>query len=315
MGYSPILVVDAETILRELPGAHFLHVVRNPGSAYADPKKRPVPLSLAPYMLGWCLNQHCALLARERFPDRFHLLRTEDTLEGAFPGVRAVGLEESESLATPTLERRAAAEAYPGGRSGRRRPKRTAPPPRSSPRRSARRCASGPACFWRRWATPTSSPDAVLVTGAAGFVGANLVRRLLAAAPASSALVRPGGDRGGSRGSTWTWSRPTCASLSRAVSASSTTWPPRRLLVAGRRGAIRETNVLGTENALRAGRAGRRRGVVVRVRAEGARARRGRGSGAEQRVRGREGRGDRARAGAGRGRAAALLRVRSLGGA
>src|SRR5437588_7093193 len=64
VGYSPILVVDADKILEELSGAHFLHVVRNPWSAYADTKKRPVPLSLAGYMLGWTLNQHYALLVR-----------------------------------------------------------------------------------------------------------------------------------------------------------------------------------------------------------------------------------------------------------
>ena len=43
VGYSPILVVDADKILTELPQAHFLHVVRNPWSAYADTKKRPCP--------------------------------------------------------------------------------------------------------------------------------------------------------------------------------------------------------------------------------------------------------------------------------
>ena len=62
VGYSPILVVDADAILTELPTSHFLHVVRNPWSAYADTKKRPVPLSLADYMLGWTLNQYHALV-------------------------------------------------------------------------------------------------------------------------------------------------------------------------------------------------------------------------------------------------------------
>ena len=50
---QPGVVVDAETILADLPSAHFLHVVRNPWSAYADTKKRPVPLPLADYMLCW----------------------------------------------------------------------------------------------------------------------------------------------------------------------------------------------------------------------------------------------------------------------
>jgi Sulfotransferase family len=116
VGYSPILVVDAETILEELPNAHFLHVVRNPWSAYADTKKRPVPLPLATYMLGWCLNQHCALLARERYPDRFHLLRTEDTLEGAiFELADRLGLERADSLRAPSWNGEPLAEVYPWG--------------------------------------------------------------------------------------------------------------------------------------------------------------------------------------------------------
>jgi hypothetical protein len=116
VGYSPILVVDAETILEELAGSHFLHVVRNPWSAYADTKKRPVPLSLASYMLGWCLNQHCALLARERFPDRFHLLRTEDTLEGAiFEVCERLGLDRDDSLRTPSWNGEPLEQVYPWG--------------------------------------------------------------------------------------------------------------------------------------------------------------------------------------------------------
>ena len=62
VGYSPIVVVDADKILRELPGAHVLHVVRNPWSAYAETKRRPVPLSLQHYMQAWTLNQFHALL-------------------------------------------------------------------------------------------------------------------------------------------------------------------------------------------------------------------------------------------------------------
>jgi Sulfotransferase family len=116
VGYSPILVVDAETILEELPNARFLHVVRNPWSAYADTKKRPVPLPLATYMLGWCLNQHCALLARERYPERFHLLRTEDTLEGAILELaERLGLERADSLNTPSWNGEPLAEVYPWG--------------------------------------------------------------------------------------------------------------------------------------------------------------------------------------------------------
>jgi len=116
VGYSPILVVDAETILEELSVAHFVHVVRNPWSAYADTKKRPVPLSLAAYMLGWMLNQHHALTARERFPDRLHILRTEDVLEGAlFELCERLGLERDDTLARPSWNGDELDEVYPWG--------------------------------------------------------------------------------------------------------------------------------------------------------------------------------------------------------
>ena len=116
VGYSPAIAVDAETILRELPAAHFLHVVRNPWSAYADTKKRPVPLPLAGYMLGWTLNQHYALVGRERFPERMHVLRLEDILADPV-GVlsRELGIESSDSLATPSWNGRALTQVYPWG--------------------------------------------------------------------------------------------------------------------------------------------------------------------------------------------------------
>jgi hypothetical protein len=44
VGYSPIIGVDGDKIIKEYKGnAHVFHVVRNPFSAYADTKKRAVP--------------------------------------------------------------------------------------------------------------------------------------------------------------------------------------------------------------------------------------------------------------------------------
>ena len=119
VGYSPILVVDADKILREMPNAHFLHVVRNPWSAYADTKKRPMPLSLAQYLLGWTLNQYYALLFQQQFPGRMHILRLEDTLADPRATLGAVcqkiGLERADSLGVPSWNGKALAEVYPWG--------------------------------------------------------------------------------------------------------------------------------------------------------------------------------------------------------
>jgi Sulfotransferase family len=119
VGYSPIITVDSERILEELPGAQFLHVVRNPWSAYADTKKRPVPLPLASYMLGWTLNQHYALQLRRRFPDRFHLVRIEDTMaapvEALGPVCEALGLQPDPALEAPSWNGRKLEQVYPWG--------------------------------------------------------------------------------------------------------------------------------------------------------------------------------------------------------
>lgn len=120
VGYSPIIVVDADKILNELPQAHFLHVVRNPWSAYADTKKRPVPLSLHNYMLGWTLNQYYALLFKERFPERLHIVRVEDVMADSVGTLGAVcdklGIDpKADSLAQPTWNGNVLEEVYPWG--------------------------------------------------------------------------------------------------------------------------------------------------------------------------------------------------------
>jgi len=120
VGYSPIIVVDADKILNNLPQAHFLHVVRNPWSAYADTKKRPVPQSLHAYMQGWTLNQYYALYFQKKFPDRMHIIRTEDVMADS---VKALGglceklgiSATADSLTKPTWNGEELEEVYPWG--------------------------------------------------------------------------------------------------------------------------------------------------------------------------------------------------------
>lgn len=119
VGYSPILVVDAMKMLEDLPDAHFLHVVRNPWSAYADTKKRPVPLSLENYLLCWTLNQHYALLAQQKYPDRMHILRAEDVMADSYNTIggmlEKMGLEKADSLKQPTFNAEPLTEVFPWG--------------------------------------------------------------------------------------------------------------------------------------------------------------------------------------------------------
>jgi hypothetical protein len=119
VGYSPIVGVDADKILTDFPQAHVLHVVRNPWSAYADTKKRPVPLSLQDYILGWTINQHHSLLFQRQYPDRMHIVRIEDVMISPQKTLGAIcdklGLEVADSLRTPTWNGAKLDEIYPWG--------------------------------------------------------------------------------------------------------------------------------------------------------------------------------------------------------
>ena len=119
VGYSPIIGVDADKIVNDLPRAHVLHVVRNPWSAYADTKKRPVPHSLANYMLGWTLNQYFALLYRQQFPGRVHIVRAEDVMRDPVralaPVLSALGLDPAELLPVPSWNHQPLEQVYPWG--------------------------------------------------------------------------------------------------------------------------------------------------------------------------------------------------------
>jgi hypothetical protein len=119
VGYSPVIVVDAEKVLRDHPRAHVLHVVRNPWSAYADTKKRPVPLSLHDYVFQWVVNQYHALLYREKYPDRVHVVRLEDVLDDPAAALEPIceklGVAPSDSLKAPTWNRSPLTEVFPWG--------------------------------------------------------------------------------------------------------------------------------------------------------------------------------------------------------
>jgi hypothetical protein len=119
VGYSPIIGVDADKIVEDLPGAHVLNIVRNPWSAYADTKKRAVPLSIAHYMAGWNTHQLHALAFAARYPGRVHVVRFEDLIVdpvGVLSGVLAkLGVGSSPTLGKPSWNGRVLEQVYPWG--------------------------------------------------------------------------------------------------------------------------------------------------------------------------------------------------------
>ena len=119
VGYSPIIGVDTARILRDLPGARVLHVVRNPWAAYADTKKRPKPLALANYMTAWVTVQYHALLSRDQYPKQVHVVRAEDVMADSYTTLsglcRQIDVTPADTLRTMSWNGEALPEAYPWG--------------------------------------------------------------------------------------------------------------------------------------------------------------------------------------------------------
>jgi hypothetical protein len=119
VGYSPCIIVDADRIINDLDESFVLHVIRNPFSAYADTKKRAVPLSLKHYITAWVYNQYNALYYQEKYPGRVFVLRFEDIIEGrekAFkPLFDSLGIELNDSVNDFSWNGKKMENVYPWG--------------------------------------------------------------------------------------------------------------------------------------------------------------------------------------------------------
>lgn len=79
--YSPVVGVDADKIFTDFPNAKIVHIIRNPFSAFADTKKRPVPYSLSRYIQTWNIVTLLALNFADQYPDNFYIVRFEDLIK------------------------------------------------------------------------------------------------------------------------------------------------------------------------------------------------------------------------------------------
>lgn len=119
VGYSPIIGVDAEKIFADFPNAHILHVVRNPYSAYADTKKRPVPYSITRYAQTWSIVQLLALQFAEKFPENFHIVKFDDLVadpKKLFKSLtRKLGIQYAPTLEYPSWNGKKLENVVPWG--------------------------------------------------------------------------------------------------------------------------------------------------------------------------------------------------------
>lgn len=119
VGYSPIVGVDADKIVADYKQSYVLNIIRNPWSAYADTKKRAVPLSIAHYMTGWNQHQLSALTFAEKFPSRVFVLRFEDLIVDPVKALseilKKIGVGSSPTLAKPSWNGKVLEQVYPWG--------------------------------------------------------------------------------------------------------------------------------------------------------------------------------------------------------
>lgn len=119
VGYSPIIGVDADKILKDFPNCQMVHVIRNPYSAFADTKKRPVPYSLSKYIHIWNIVQLTALTYADMFPKNFHIVKFEDLVKNpkSFFSqlVKKIGIAYSSSLEYPSWNGKRLDKVVPWG--------------------------------------------------------------------------------------------------------------------------------------------------------------------------------------------------------
>lgn len=120
VGYSPIIIVDAQKMIRDFgSNISILHIVRNPFSAYADTKKRPVPLSLEHYMSAWVTCQYFARAYATLYPKQVSILRFEDIIADPQKTLgtilKKLQVQPKKILTYPSFNGQELKEMYPWG--------------------------------------------------------------------------------------------------------------------------------------------------------------------------------------------------------
>jgi hypothetical protein len=78
VGYSPVIGIDSERIIRDFPGVKIMHIIRNPFSAYSDTKRRPFPQPLNKYLITWNIYHSTVEMFSRMYPSNVRILRYED---------------------------------------------------------------------------------------------------------------------------------------------------------------------------------------------------------------------------------------------
>jgi uncharacterized protein (TIGR03032 family) len=119
VGHCPVLALDWDLVLTDLPGARMVHVVRTPYAGFADTKRRRPGMSAEGYAARWSLVNTVAALHAARRPEKFRVVRYEDLVHAPRETMTALaewlGLEFDDALLAPTWNGKPLADMKPFG--------------------------------------------------------------------------------------------------------------------------------------------------------------------------------------------------------
>jgi hypothetical protein len=119
LGHCPIIVVDADRILVECPGARIVHVVRQPAAGFADMRCRAPDVVLESYCRKWSVVNTLAFAFAQKYPQRVAIVRLDRLIAEREAEMRRLaswlGLAWDAVLLTPTWNARPLEQLWPFG--------------------------------------------------------------------------------------------------------------------------------------------------------------------------------------------------------
>lgn len=119
LGHCPVIIVDADRVLAECPGARIVHVLREPTSGFADMRRRVGDVALSAYCRKWSVVNALGFAFAQKYPDRVTLVRLDRLIAAREDEMRRLaawlGIAWDPGLLTPTWNRAPLAALGPFG--------------------------------------------------------------------------------------------------------------------------------------------------------------------------------------------------------
>jgi len=119
VGHCPVVVVDADRILTDCPGAHLIHVVRRPTSGFVDFRNRVPEMDIPSYCRKWALVNMVGYYFSQKYPERVATVCFDRLLDERVATLRGLcdwlGLAYDSGLEVPTWNGEPLHALYPFG--------------------------------------------------------------------------------------------------------------------------------------------------------------------------------------------------------